>query len=306
MKLKKILFVVNRDFLILDDPAFGMCVKLSQECNASIEALLVIDDSDIPGYGILSPKKNESVRRELINRAATYITTQLLNYPNAQIDIKIRSGVKFIEIIKESIEGNFDIIIKTQDIHHQRLHSLDLHLLRKTQTPIWILRNAAANPSNKLFAAIDLDLESTEEGSLLNDRIMETTKTISDQLELDITVISCWKLNGESAFRNSPFLKVSDLELEEMMTLESDRQAELMRGFLNKHGDFEHLLIKGQPVDAIANHVNISRPKALVMGTFARSGLSGYLIGNTAEDILLSIDSPVIALKPPGFISPVL
>ena len=28
MKLKKILFVVNRDFLILDDPAFEICTQL--------------------------------------------------------------------------------------------------------------------------------------------------------------------------------------------------------------------------------------------------------------------------------------
>ncbi len=306
MKLKKILFVVNRGFLILDDPAFEMCARLSRENNAFIEVLLVIDDSDIPGYGIFSQKKNEAVKQELLERTRSYIEAQLANYKGAELAIRIRTGVKFIEIIKESVEGDFDIIVKTQDIHHQRLHSLDLHLLRKTQTPIWILRNAALNQSNQLFAAIDLDLEYTQEGRALNDKIMDASKQLAHQLDLEITVISCWKLNGEDALRNSPFLKVNDIDLAEMITLETERQSELMKEFLSKHGEFEHLLIKGDAVDSIANYVNISRPKALIMGTFARSGLSGYLIGNTAEDILLSIDSPVIALKPPGFVSPVL
>ena len=41
------------------------------------------------------------------------------------------------------------------------------------------------------------------------------------------------------------------------------------------------------------------------MGTVGRHGLSGILIGNTAEDILSNVDCSVLALKPDGFVSPV-
>lgn len=306
MKLKKILFVVNRDFLILDDPAFEICTQLAQESNALIEILLVIDESDIPGYGVFSHSSNEDVKQELISRMQSYLDTQLANYNGAPVTTTIRCGVKFIEIIKESVAGNFDIILKTQDIQHKRLPSLDLHLLRKAQTPIWILRNSAKSPSKELFAAIDLNLESSEEGRALNTKIMDTSKQLADQLDLEISVLSCWTLNGEESLRHNPFLKIKDAELAEMITLEAERQSELAKSFLSKHGDFHHFLLKGNVVDSITNFVNMSKPKALIMGTFARSGLSGYLIGNTAEDILLSIDSPVIAIKPEGFVSPVL
>ncbi|MDI3326735.1 universal stress protein [Pontibacterium granulatum] len=306
MKLKKILFVVNRDFLILDDPAFEICTQLSLQSNAQIVILLVIDESDIPGYGIFIKTKNEDVKQELIDRMQRYLDSQLANYEDVPVTIKIRCGVKFIEIIKESVEGNFDIILKTQDINRQHLASLDLHLLRKAQTPIWILRNSAKSTSKDLYAAIDLNLESTKEGRALNDKIMATSKQLADKLDLEISILSCWKLNGEDSLRHNPFLKIKDSEIAEMITLEADRQSELMKQFLSKHGDFESFLIKGNVVESITNFVSISRPKALVMGTFARSGLSGYLIGNTAEDILLSIDCPVIAIKPEGFASPVL
>ncbi|WP_370298515.1 universal stress protein [Pontibacterium sp.] len=306
MKLKKILFVVNRDFLILDDPAFEICTQLSQQSNALIEILLVIDESDIPGYGMFSQTNNEAAKQELITRMQSYLDAQLANYNGAPVSTKIRCGVKFIEIIKESVEGDFDIILKTQDIHHQRLASLDLHLLRKAQTPIWILRDSTPKPNNALFAAIDLNLEATKEGRALNDKLRGASKQLADQLNLEVSVLSCWKLNGEDSLRHNPFLKVKDADLAEMITSEADRQSELMKKFLSKHGEFENFLIKGDVVDSIANFVNLSKPKALVMGTFARSGLSGYLIGNTAEDILLSIESPVIAIKPEGFVSPVL
>ena len=46
-------------------------------------------------------------------------------------------------------------------------------------------------------------------------------------------------------------------------------------------------------------------PGVVVMGTLARSGIRGLLIGNTAERILDDLDASVIAVKPPGFVSPV-
>mgnify|MGYP000314302148 FL=1 len=43
----------------------------------------------------------------------------------------------------------------------------------------------------------------------------------------------------------------------------------------------------------------------VVMGTVARTGISGLLMGNTAEMILTQIDCSVLAAKPRGFVSPV-
>lgn len=41
------------------------------------------------------------------------------------------------------------------------------------------------------------------------------------------------------------------------------------------------------------------------MGTVARTGIPGFIIGNTAENILQKIDCSLLALKPLGFVSPV-
>jgi len=46
-------------------------------------------------------------------------------------------------------------------------------------------------------------------------------------------------------------------------------------------------------------HVDI-----LVMGTLARTGILGYLMGNTAKGIMKELECAVLALKPGGFISP--
>jgi nucleotide-binding universal stress UspA family protein len=41
------------------------------------------------------------------------------------------------------------------------------------------------------------------------------------------------------------------------------------------------------------------------MGTVARTGIPGLIIGNTAEAILDQITCSVLAAKPPGFVTPV-
>ncbi len=43
----------------------------------------------------------------------------------------------------------------------------------------------------------------------------------------------------------------------------------------------------------------------VVMGTVARTGISGLIIGNTAETILNQLTCSVLAIKPPGFNTPV-
>ncbi|MCZ7543179.1 MAG: universal stress protein [Anaerolineae bacterium] len=43
----------------------------------------------------------------------------------------------------------------------------------------------------------------------------------------------------------------------------------------------------------------------IVMGTASRTGISGFLIGNTAENVLRQVNISVLAVKPEGFVSPV-
>lgn len=43
----------------------------------------------------------------------------------------------------------------------------------------------------------------------------------------------------------------------------------------------------------------------IVMATLSRSGIAGVIIGNTAEDILNRVSCSVLAVKTPGYVSPI-
>ncbi len=64
-------------------------------------------------------------------------------------------------------------------------------------------------------------------------------------------------------------------------------------------------LDKGRASEVIPETVAKHRINLLVMGTVARTGVSGLIIGNTAESVLDKVRCSVIAVKPPGFVTPV-
>lgn len=64
-------------------------------------------------------------------------------------------------------------------------------------------------------------------------------------------------------------------------------------------------LLKGPARTEIPALAKQLEADVILMGTVARTGISGFVMGNTAETILSQIDCSVLAIKPPGFETPV-
>ena len=63
--------------------------------------------------------------------------------------------------------------------------------------------------------------------------------------------------------------------------------------------------LKGLPEIVVPEVVKEHNIEVVVMGTLARTGIPGLLIGNTAEGVINQVDCSVLAIKPEGFVSPV-
>ncbi|MCP4596367.1 universal stress protein [Neptuniibacter sp.] len=305
MNIKRVLYVANKDILVIDDPAFTRCVDLHRSSGCYVEILMVVEEKDIPGLGVYSDDKYNVIKKEVIEKKKKMLEVQLDSNYKIKAGIKIRYGIQFIEIIKESVEFDFDLIVKHQDVRLKGLHSIDLHLLRKTQVPLWLIRDETLPSGQNIVTAIDLDLEKNGEGKAINKKIIDVSKRLSEELTAEVKVLSCWSVSGEEFLRNKPLLKVDNVDYPEILSLEETRYSELMKNFLAENDLGSHALIRGEAAESISDFINFERPSLLVIGSFSRTGIKGYLIGNTAEDVLLSIKSSVLVVKPEGFISPV-
>jgi nucleotide-binding universal stress UspA family protein len=65
-------------------------------------------------------------------------------------------------------------------------------------------------------------------------------------------------------------------------------------------------LVKGMPEKEIPLLAKQQLADLVVMGTVARTGIPGFIVGNTAESILEQVHCSVLAIKPDGFKSPLI
>jgi nucleotide-binding universal stress UspA family protein len=121
-------------------------------------------------------------------------------------------------------------------------------------------------------------------------------------------IVHAWRLEGEQLFRRGrirfPAEQVDALVDEERIEAEKTFQAVIDAidlPDLEVHPHLRH----GRSSDVIADVVDEVQPAVVVMGTLARAGLRGLIIGNTAERLLGDLEASVIAVKPPGFVSPI-
>ena len=64
-------------------------------------------------------------------------------------------------------------------------------------------------------------------------------------------------------------------------------------------------LVKGFARDMIPKTAKEQDIDLIIMGTVGRTGIPGFIMGNTAETVLNRINCSVLAIKPEGFVTPV-
>ena len=118
-----------------------------------------------------------------------------------------------------------------------------------------------------------------------------------------------WELYGERMIRGSAFMNIPPDDVDAMLDDERAERQRKLEDLLSwrvvADAPWQMHLQKGPPANVVTSLVARHRINLLVMGTVARTGFSGALMGNTAEKVLDEVHCSVIALKPPGFVSPI-
>ena len=153
-------------------------------------------------------------------------------------------------------------------------------LLVKTATP-WA--------GGVILAAIDVGNADGEHRSLHNS-IIDHGFDIASLAKAQLHVISA---------HPSPMLSAADPTFQLKETIEA-RYREQCKAFQAEFDvDDRHLHIEEGPADVLIPHIAHRLQAAVtIIGTVARTGISGALIGNTAEVVLDAVQSDVLVLKP--------
>lgn len=268
----------------------------------------------------LSDRAPAGLLDDLRDRRRTEISASLAEHmPGRSVAVNLATGKTFIEVIRHVIANDIDFVVKTAEpltgVHRLLFASTDQHLLRKCPCPVWLQKPKAAPVPRRILAAVDVDdWDAAEPETLfsLNRHVIETARTIAAPTGAQVFVLHAWDAVGEGmvwAFSSSEDARGSaDAYVQEVLRARQKGMDHLLRDA--SRGDPDQTgpqliprLVRGTPEHVIETQTRDQNADVVVMGTVARTGLSGVFIGNTAENIINSLECPVLAVKPHGFIS---
>ena len=238
------------------------------------------------------------------------------------IESRVLLGPLFLEVIREVLRDGHDLVMKPAENPEwldRLLGSEDMHLLRKCPCPVWLVKPGAAGKFRSIVAAVDLD-DAHDEDELqtrhrLNMDILELASSLALANFCELHVVHAWEVIGETSMRDG-FIRLPEARVDAYVHQVRERReaamARLLEALNERPGErvldcieYTVHLVKGSPrkiIPAISRQV---RADMVVMGTVARTGVPGFITGNTAEMILAQIESSVLAIKPRGFLTPV-
>lgn len=231
-------------------------------------------------------------------------------------EIEVCSGKPFLEIIRDVIVAGRDLVIKAAEAWagapRNLFTSTDQHLLRKCPAPVWLHMPQTPRPARAVLAAVDVDLEAASQPETLqalNRHVVETAAKTAQLTGATMHVFHAWSAPGEGMmwmWSNAPDPKLEvDAYLQSVFDQSRANIDQLVRGLAVPPAHLRKHSIRGAARDVIPDKVAELGIDILVMGSIARTGIPGFIIGNTAEDILNRIECSVVIVKPPGYVSPV-
>lgn len=224
------------------------------------------------------------------------------------VESKVLFGKASIEIIREVLREKYDLVMRVAKGRTSRhpgfFGRTGTFLLRKCPCPVWLVAPGTVPEVKHVAGCVDTSSEAPAD-SELNDQVYELASSISHYYKGQFSMVHAWSIYGEDLFRG----RMASEEFQAVLRNGEEYAHRCLDRFLAKHdvsqGSPNVHLIKGEPFTVIPSFVKHHNVDLLVMGTVARSGLNGLIMGNTAEQILSRLECSVLALKPQGFVSPV-
>jgi len=303
--------------------ALQRAVALAENNPANLAVINVMPPVSIgmgmPENGPISAelqKTAEQTRAQWLQSAVEPYRNQL------EIHHQVLVGVQFLEIIREVLRNGHDLVIKTPESEEWLDHlfgSEDMHLLRKCPCPVWLIKPSVGDSFRRVLAAVDvIDIYPESERKprhLLNEQVIEMASSLAISEFAELHIVHAWRAVSENALREMR-VQLRGFDVDAYVAgVQQERQADLDQLLQTvRHAlgadvlDYlkpQTHLVKGRARKEIPALAKKLKADLVVMGTVARTGIPGLITGNTAESILNQITCSVLAIKPPGFQTPV-
>lgn len=319
MKLfKHILYVSEAS--VAQGPSIARAVSVAENNQADLTVIDVIP-ALTAGIGVLpGGHTSGELQASIVSERRKGLESLVEPYKERlSIRLDVLQGQKYLEVIRAILRHKYDLLIKPAENPNfiERLFgSDDMQLLRNCPCPVWLTRSEEQSEYARILAAVDVNPDIPEETEKnLNRQILELASSLAISKFAALDVVHVWEAPYEMKVRSWSDDKLGEASMAYVEGVRSRHESAIQRlgqGVRAHIGSeaYDHLsprfhLRRGIPSTVIPQTVKELQADLVVMGTVARTGIAGWLIGNTAEAILEQLQCSVLAVKPLGFVSPV-
>lgn len=305
-RFKNILYVLDEDSINRQDGALKVA-ELARLNNAKVTVIFAQESNFLDDLSSTMAEK----LKELHHLIVTDRTERLDMFFNAShwegvaVEADNSHTVDFIAIIRKVLRNGYDLVIKEATLD-RGIDSLSMRLVRKCPCPVWVMKSGPTK-FKRILGAIDVG-DTDPESMALNKKIIEITNSLAQREGGKAHYLHSWHWEYESML-TGPRFNVSAKDAKAIKGAIFNERMENMLSLLeNNHINFENdqlHLREGISSEVIQQTIEDLDIDVIVMGSVARSGIPGVLIGNKAEKLLNSINRTVLTVKPDGFQSPV-
>ncbi|MCW8928752.1 MAG: universal stress protein [Gammaproteobacteria bacterium] len=302
-RFKNILLLLSPE--VESSATLKKAMTLAKTNNAHLTLISVVERH--PKLRNYIEKPSLSVINEITLERRMWLEHQLNLIRENGLDalIVVTLGIPFIEVIKEVLQKKHDLVIltaeKEKSISSRVFGSTSMHLMRKCPCPVWVIKRAQNWSYTRILAAVD-PLNPMQQEDSLNLFILQLAANMAQKEKGELHIIHVWN-SFDGNYGINLHLTENAIERDKIQH-KNNFDALLGEVDISKLKPYVHF-VEGDPQASISKLVVEKSIDLLVMGTVCRTGIAGFLIGNTAEEVLNQVDCSVLTVKPEGFVTPV-
>lgn len=276
--------------------AVRQAIWLARRNQASIDFLYALDLTPLARELIGDSDTDESkVLQEANNRLAHLV--QQAEAEGVAATAHVVVGKSWLELIKQVLRNQHDLVlVGTRHLGPLQgffLGSTGIKLLRKCPCAVWVTQPRVAQSSGSILVAHDL--------RKVGDLALELGCSMAKLWEAPLHVVHA----AEFPEFDSMFPARISAEHKQAYRDKAETQIGAQLARTNLKVPVQVHFVVEPPETGILRCIEQNQVDLVVMGTVGRTGISGFITGNTAERLLPQIPCSLLAVKPPGFVSPV-
>jgi nucleotide-binding universal stress UspA family protein len=247
----------------------------------------------VSNYSELADLAREALEEQL-NRAVRRLSAR-----GVKADWVISKCVADNALLRELESQTYDLVMVAAQKHGAGYTAgrSTIQLMRQASCPVWVVRPGHVGVRPRVLVAVAGDGPKD-----LNLRLICTANTLAGHFGGELHILSAWNAYGEGMLRGHPLVSIN---ADDVRRYVEDTRAECARSLNELFGrcGFQvdrrrAYVIKGDPRVVIPQFCYDNRIAILVMGTVARTGLIGAILGNTAEKIAESLPATMVSVRP--------